>query len=76
MCVLSLTAHFADEVCFYRVIFADCAFLPESVFAESVRFCRVSFAESVLLSQLFADAARIVVDRQFIDVNIERGGTA
>jgi len=65
MRVLSLTAHFADEVRFYRVIFADCAFLPKSVFAESV-----------LLSQLFADAARIVVDRQFIDVNIERGGTA
>ena len=37
-------------------------------------------AESVLpsqflLSQLFADAARIVVvDRQYIDVNIDRGG--
>ena len=30
-------------------------------------------AESVLLSQLFADEARIVVvERQFIDVNIDR----
>ena len=45
--------------------------MTRRVFAESV------FAESVLLSQLFADAARIaVVDRQFIDVNIDRGGTA
>ena len=42
--------------------------MTRRVFAESV------FAESVLLSQLFADAARIVVDRQFIDVNIDRGG--
>ena len=44
--------------------------MTRRVTAESV------FAESVLLSQLFADAARIVVDRQFIDVNIDRGGTA
>ena len=44
--------------------------MTRHVFAESV------FAESVLLSQLFADAARTVVDRQFIDVNIDRGGTA
>ena len=34
--------------------------MTRRVFAESV------FAESVLLSQLFADAARIVVDRQFL----------
>ena len=50
---------------------------PESVFLLTRRvFAESVFAESVLLSQLFADAARIVVDRQFIDVNIDRGGTA
>ena len=66
MCVLSLAAHFADEV----------RFCQSQFLLSRVRFCRVSFAESVLLSQLFADAARIVVDRQFIDVNIDRGGTS
>ena len=54
--------------CWVRCVFA------ESVFAESdFLLTRHVIAESVLLSQLFADQARIVVvDRQFIDVNIDR----
>jgi len=50
------------------------AFLPSQFLLSQIfLLTRHVIAESVLLSQLFADQARIfVVDRQFIDVNIDR----